>query len=122
MRTGVKPVWTERSWFRPRTTAATPTSCLSRWPLIRGILGVVGWIDLMTGAGAEAAAAELKSSGRVVGIRHLIHDEPDPTGIVQPAVIDGLRTLAAVGAVVRRVSVLPSISPTLRRSHRRCQT
>ena len=71
------------------------------------ILGVVGWIDLMSGAGAEAAAAELKSAGRVVGIRHLIHDEPDPDWIVQPAVIDGLRALAGVGLPYDVVSVLP---------------
>ena len=61
----------------------------------------------MRGAGAETAAAELKSAGRVVGIRHLIHDEPDPDWIVRPAVIDGLRALAQVGLAYDVVSVLP---------------
>lgn len=71
------------------------------------ILGVVGWVDLMAGAGAEAVAAELKSTSRVVGIRHLIHDEPDPDWIVQPAVVDGLRVLAEVGLTYDVVSVIP---------------
>lgn len=73
----------------------------------RWILGVVGWVDLMAGAGAEAAAAELKAAGRIVGIRHLIHDEPDPDWIVQPAVIDGLGAMAQLGLTFDVVSVLP---------------
>jgi L-fuconolactonase len=71
------------------------------------ILGVVGWVDLMGAAGTLATAAELKSTGRVVGIRHLIHNEPDPDWIVQPAVLDGLRALAEVGLPYDVVSVLP---------------
>jgi L-fuconolactonase len=71
------------------------------------ILGVVAWVDLKAGAGVQAAAVELKSTGRVVGIRHLIHNEPDPDWIVQPAVIDGLRALADLGLPFDVVSVLP---------------
>jgi L-fuconolactonase len=71
------------------------------------ILGVVGWVDLMAGRGALTAATELKSTGRVVGIRHLIHNEPDPDWIIQPAVLDGLRALADIGLAYDVVSVLP---------------
>ena len=71
------------------------------------ILGVVGWVDLMAGAATLATAAELKATGRVVGIRHLIHNEPDPDWIVQPAVLDGLRALADAGLAYDVVSVLP---------------
>jgi L-fuconolactonase len=71
------------------------------------ILGVVGWVDLMAGAGAEAAAADLKSTGGVVGIRHLIHDEADPDWIVQPQVMEGLSVLADLGLAYDVVSVLP---------------
>lgn len=71
------------------------------------ILGVVGWVDLTTRVGAYDAAAKLKSSGRLVGIRHLIHDEPDPDWILQPAVIDGLRAIADLDLPFDMVSVLP---------------
>lgn len=70
------------------------------------ILGVVGWLDL-TKAGVEEAAAELKATGRVVGIRHLIHNEADADWIVRPAVLDGLRALGRVGLAYDVVSVLP---------------
>jgi L-fuconolactonase len=71
------------------------------------ILGVVGWVDLTGGPDALATAAELKATGRVVGIRHLIHNEPDPDWIIQPAVLGGLRGLAGIGLTYDVVSVLP---------------
>lgn len=72
------------------------------------ILGVVGWIDLLAGSAAEAGAAELMATGRVVGIRHLIHDEPDPNWIIQSTVLEALRTVARVGLTYDVVSVTPS--------------
>ncbi|MBM3525627.1 MAG: hypothetical protein FJX57_21980, partial [Alphaproteobacteria bacterium] len=71
------------------------------------ILGVVGWLDLMRGARVEETAAELSSMGRVVGIRHLIHNEADPDWIVRPGVLEGLRTIAGFGLAYDIVSVLP---------------
>lgn len=71
------------------------------------ILGVVGWVDLLAGAAAEARAVELQSTGRVVGIRHLIHNEPDPDWIIQPTVLEALRAIARVGLTFDVVSVTP---------------
>jgi L-fuconolactonase len=69
------------------------------------VLGVVGWVDLLHGAAAEEDAGELAATGDVVGIRHLIHDEPDPDWVVQPAVIEGLRAVARAGLTYDVVSV-----------------
>jgi len=57
------------------------------------VLGVVGWIDL---ADPEAARALAELRGRrLVGIRHQVHDEPDPAWLLRP---DVQRGIAAVGA------------------------
>lgn len=71
------------------------------------ILGVVGWVDLLAGARVHDEAAAQRSTGRVVGIRHLIHDEPDPDWIVRATVLDGLKVLAEVGLTFDVVSVTP---------------
>jgi L-fuconolactonase len=59
-------------------------------PFVRG---VVGWIDL-TDPDAAGVLAEL-GGGRLVGIRHQVHDEPDPEWLLRP---DVQRGIAAVGA------------------------
>ncbi len=71
------------------------------------IAGVVGWLPLLdpdaTAAGAEAWAAE----PLLVGMRHLIHDEPDPRWLLQPRVIESLGVLAEHGIPFDVVAVLP---------------
>jgi len=59
-------------------------------PFVRG---VVGWIDL-TDPDAAGVLAEL-GGRRLVGIRHQVHDEPDPEWLLRP---DVQRGVAAVGA------------------------
>ena len=71
------------------------------------VAGVVGWVDLLRGAAAEADAVALAADGRVVGIRHLIHDEPDPDWVVRGVVVDGLRAVARAGLAFDVVAVLP---------------
>ncbi len=71
------------------------------------VRGVVGWVDLLQGGAAEADAAALAEDGRVVGIRHLIHDEPDPDWVVRPAVVEGLRAVARAGLAFDVVAVAP---------------
>jgi L-fuconolactonase len=56
------------------------------------VLGVVGWVDL-TASGVAAALEEL-AGGALVGIRHQVHDEPDPAWLLRP---DVQRGIAAVG-------------------------
>lgn len=61
-----------------------------------GIAGVVAWVPLHD----VAAAARVLDSwvGRpVVGVRHLVHREPDPNWLLRPDVQDGLALLAERG-------------------------
>ena len=63
------------------------------------VAGVVGWVDL-TNPGADATLAELKA-GRggeyLVGIRHMVHDEPDAGWLLRPDVQRGLQAVAHAG-------------------------
>ena len=63
------------------------------------VAGVVGWVDL-TDPGIGRVLAGLKASpeGRyLVGVRHLLHEEPDPAWILRPDVGRGLAVLAEFG-------------------------
>ena len=57
------------------------------------IAGVVAWVDLRSPAGPQARLDELARDDVVCGIRHLIHDEPDPHWILQPPVLESLALL-----------------------------
>ena len=63
------------------------------------VAGVVGWVDL-TDPAAETTLAELKA-GRggeyLVGIRHMVHDEPDAEWLLRPDVQRGLQAVAHAG-------------------------
>ena len=62
----------------------------AREPLVAG---VVGWVDLTAGGvGEEFARLRAQTGGnRLVGVRHQVHDEPDPGWLVRPDVLAGLR-------------------------------
>ncbi|HYK22186.1 MAG TPA: amidohydrolase family protein [Pyrinomonadaceae bacterium] len=60
------------------------------------IAGVVGWVDL-TGLRVEEELRELRSHPKFKGVRHLVESEPNDDWLVQPAVISGLKRLAAHG-------------------------
>jgi L-fuconolactonase len=65
------------------------------------IAGVVGWIDL-TRAPIRDDLASLRASpggDRLVGIRHQVHDEPDPAWLAQADVRRGLGEVASAGLV-----------------------
>jgi L-fuconolactonase len=72
----------------------------TRWllDLARGepsICGVVGWVDLQASPDdIELALADLRRDPKLVGIRHLVHEEPDEDWLARPAVIRGLAVLA----------------------------
>jgi L-fuconolactonase len=65
------------------------------------IRGVVGWVDL-TDPGVADVIAGLKAApggDRLVGIRHQVHDEPDPDWLLRDDVGRGIRAVGAAGLV-----------------------
>lgn len=61
------------------------------------VRGVVGWVPLADPAAAARALEEFSARGKLVGIRHLISNEPDPAWLLQPGVLESLKRLAAMG-------------------------
>ena len=63
------------------------------------VAGVVGWIDLTAPDAGERLAALREAPGgeRLVGIRHAVHDEPDPGWLERDDVARGLRVVAQAG-------------------------
>jgi L-fuconolactonase len=58
------------------------------------ICGVVGWVDLQAPPDdVEPTLADLRRDPKLVGIRHLVHEEPDDDWLARPAVIRGLAVL-----------------------------
>ncbi len=72
------------------------------------IKGVVGWLPLTEPDKVEVLLqTEYKNEKYLKGIRHLIHDEPDTKWLLQPAVIESLKILAARKIPYDLVGVLP---------------
>lgn len=69
--------------------------------------GVVGWVALDRHDEMHTALNLLVTHPRFVGVRHLIHTEPDPDWVVRPEILDGLRILAERDLTFDVVSVLP---------------
>ena len=63
------------------------------------IAGVVGWMDLTVDDPAEDLARIRSAAGgqRLVGIRHLVQDEPDPDWLDRPEVRRGIGAVGAAG-------------------------
>jgi len=63
------------------------------------LAGVVGWVDLTAPAVGDTVASlrALPGGSFLCGIRHPVLAEPDPGWLTRPAVLRGLRELAAAG-------------------------
>ena len=77
------------------------------------VAGVVGWVDLCgPDVATEIARIRERHGGdRLVGIRHLVQDEPDPAWLDRPEVRRGLRAVGQAGLVydlLIRPSQLPA--------------
>ncbi len=57
------------------------------------IAGVVGWIDLLA-TDFEEQLQEIVKDRKLVGLRHLVQDEPDPEWLLQSRVVKSIRLLA----------------------------
>src|SRR5262249_41073152 len=66
------------------TAAATPF-----------VLGVVGWLDLAGDVPRQLAGLD----GGLVGVRHQVHDEPDPAWLLRDDVQRGLAAVGEAGLV-----------------------
>lgn len=74
------------------------------------VLGVVGWIDLTGDAGEELAG--------LVGVRHQVHDEPDPQWLLREDVQRGIAAVGEAGLafdLLVRARELPAAIETARR-------
>jgi L-fuconolactonase len=71
------------------------------------IAGVVGWVPLHRPAEAAVAIERYGRHPKFVGVRHLIHEEPDPDWLLQDSVQDGLGLLSEAGLSFDVVSLLP---------------
>jgi L-fuconolactonase len=63
------------------------------------VRGVVGWLPLADPDATVQALDRLRPRGKLVGVRHLISNEPDPRWLLQDTVLDSLSLLAAAGLV-----------------------
>jgi len=71
------------------------------------VKGVVGWMPLQDPSFTATAIREYLANPYFKGVRHLIHDEPDPQWLLQPAVTQSLSVLAAYDVPYDVVGVTP---------------
>ena len=71
------------------------------------VAGVVGWVPLLRPNEAAEAVDRFRGNPYFKGVRHLIHEDPDPDWLLREEVIESLRMLAAKGVPFDVVSVLP---------------
>jgi L-fuconolactonase len=71
------------------------------------VVGIVAWLPLDDPAEAQRALERYREDSRIVGVRHQIHDEPDPDWILQDSVSEGLRLVEKAGLAYDVVAVLP---------------
>ncbi len=69
---------------------------------------VVGWVNLLNPEEANRRLEMYTKDPRFVGIRHLIHTEPDGDWVIQEVVIESLKVLASHGMTFDVVAVFPN--------------
>lgn len=74
------------------------------WPRVAGI---VAWAPLTDEVALPVVLARYAADPRIVGIRHLMHEEPDSDWVVSTAVGHGLAALEQAALVYDVVAVLP---------------
>jgi L-fuconolactonase len=71
------------------------------------IAAVVAWLPLEDPELTATRLQQLEAEPKLRGIRHLIHDEPDPHWILQPAVLESLALVESAGLVLELPAVFP---------------
>lgn len=70
--------------------------------------GVVGWVPLDRPDEVGPRLDSYVKNPLFKGVRHLIHENPDPDWILRPNVIEGLKVLASFGLPFDLVAVFPN--------------
>ena len=70
--------------------------------------GVVGWVPLDDALQAGRKLEQYAKNSTFKGVRHLIHDEPNPDWVIRPEVIEGLKVLASFDLSFDVVAVFPN--------------
>jgi L-fuconolactonase len=71
------------------------------------MVGVVGWAPLLMPEVAGRAIERYRGNPLFRGVRHLIHNEPNPRWLLQEPVLESLRLLAGSGLTFDVVATLP---------------
>ncbi|MGW9827644.1 putative TIM-barrel fold metal-dependent hydrolase/aryl-alcohol dehydrogenase-like putative oxidoreductase [Brevibacterium pityocampae] len=74
-------------------------------------IGVVGWLPLDDPEATAAALAQWQAEPLLLGVRHLVHDDPRPDFLALPAVRDSLARVAAAGYVFEVPDAYPAHLP-----------
>jgi len=69
---------------------------------------VIGWIPLLDPAEAGRALDRYAQHPKFRGMRHLIHEEPDPDWVIQEQVVEGLKQLEQRDLIFEVVAVFPN--------------
>ena len=56
------------------------------------VKGVVGWVDLRS-SNIKKVLSKYSANKKLVGVRHVLHDEPDDDFMLQPSFINGIAAL-----------------------------
>jgi L-fuconolactonase len=72
------------------------------------IVGIVGWVNLLDPEETGKRLEIYQRGPYFKGVRHLIHDEPDPNWVIQDVVIESLRLLAQHSVPFDVVAVYPN--------------
>lgn len=72
------------------------------------ITAVVGWVNLLDPDETNQRLEMYKKNPKFVGMRHLIHTEPDTDWVVQDVVIESLKVLAGHDMTFDVVAVFPN--------------
>ena len=70
--------------------------------------GVVGWVNLLNPTETQQRLEMYRKNPKFVGVRHLIHEEPDGDWVIQAVVIESLKVLASHGLTFDVVAVFPN--------------
>jgi L-fuconolactonase len=83
---------------------AAMVAVADRWDRVAGI---VGWAPLLDPQAVASTVEAWTDEPRIVGVRHLINDEPDPDWIMQPSVLESLALLSDARLTYDVIGVVP---------------